>query len=264
MHGLSRCWVALIKTINDCALRLSLRRSIIWGVGQQAAASLSGFTSWNRDGAGGWEALINGCMCRVGVCRYSIERTSDLDKYFYIDITSGALMTVRTLDREEMSWHNITVLAMEMSECLQVTRQTLLILHLEGERPFWWSMFGSSALSATSNHQRTGIRTRKMHFSATLVALGLPASTLKFHLSLQLFSSTSSKFWDVCRRHRITSSLTTSVSLFWEKHGESNFFSYWQLMKCQMDVKNSRRVTRKGTKDRWDRWRNLELLGLLV
>lgn len=52
--------------------------------------------------------------------RYSIERTSDLDKYFYIDITSGALMTVRTLDREEMSWHNITVLAMEMSKSHQV------------------------------------------------------------------------------------------------------------------------------------------------
>ncbi|XP_042164564.1 cadherin-20-like isoform X2 [Oncorhynchus tshawytscha] len=48
-------------------------------------------------------------------CRYSIEMTTDLGKYFYIDITSGALMTVLALDREELSWHNITVLAMEMS-----------------------------------------------------------------------------------------------------------------------------------------------------
>uniref|UniRef100_A0A8C7KRJ1 Cadherin-20 n=1 Tax=Oncorhynchus kisutch TaxID=8019 RepID=A0A8C7KRJ1_ONCKI len=47
--------------------------------------------------------------------RYSIEMTTDLGKYFYIDITSGALMTVVALDREELSWHNITVLAMEMS-----------------------------------------------------------------------------------------------------------------------------------------------------
>ncbi|KAM9416464.1 cadherin-20-like isoform 1-T3 [Salvelinus alpinus] len=47
--------------------------------------------------------------------RYSIEMTTDLGKYFYIDITSGALMTVLSLDREELSWHNITVLAMEMS-----------------------------------------------------------------------------------------------------------------------------------------------------
>ncbi|KAG9337513.1 hypothetical protein JZ751_028619 [Albula glossodonta] len=46
---------------------------------------------------------------------YSIERASDPGKYFYIDITSGALMTVQPLDREELSWHNITVLAMEMT-----------------------------------------------------------------------------------------------------------------------------------------------------
>ena len=41
---------------------------------------------------------------------------SDLGKYFYIDITSGSLMTVLPLDREEMAWHNISVLAMEMSK----------------------------------------------------------------------------------------------------------------------------------------------------
>lgn len=49
------------------------------------------------------------------VGRYSIEKSSDPDKFFYIDITSGALMTVRPLDREEVGWHNFTVLAMEMS-----------------------------------------------------------------------------------------------------------------------------------------------------
>lgn len=64
------------------------------------------------------------------VSRYSIERMSDPDKYFYIDITSGALMTVRTLDREEMDWHNITVLAMEMSKSHQV-----LQLHLNMTQP---------------------------------------------------------------------------------------------------------------------------------
>ncbi len=49
------------------------------------------------------------------VTRYSIEKSSDPEKYFYIEITSGSLMTVRSLDREEIGWHNITVLAMEMS-----------------------------------------------------------------------------------------------------------------------------------------------------
>lgn len=98
------------------------------------------------------------CMCCICVCRYSIERTSDLDKYFYIDITSGALMTVRTLDREEMSWHNITVLAMEMSKSHQGSQiqdnltQTLMqnskavfvfFLHIEGEASFEGNTFSS-------------------------------------------------------------------------------------------------------------------------
>lgn len=46
--------------------------------------------------------------------RYYIEGSTDPKKYFYIDITSGSLMTVRPLDREQVGWHNITVLAMEM------------------------------------------------------------------------------------------------------------------------------------------------------
>lgn len=49
------------------------------------------------------------------VGRYSIEKSSDPDKFFYIEITSGALMTLQPLDREEVGWHNFTVLAMEMS-----------------------------------------------------------------------------------------------------------------------------------------------------
>ncbi|XP_036934914.1 cadherin-20-like isoform X2 [Acanthopagrus latus] len=52
--------------------------------------------------------------------RYSIERSSDPDKFFYIEITSGSLMTVRSLDREEIGWHNITVLAMEMNNPSQI------------------------------------------------------------------------------------------------------------------------------------------------
>lgn len=54
---------------------------------------------------------------RIVLCviRYSIERLSDPEKFFYIDITSGSLMTVRSLDREKIGWHNVTVLAMEMS-----------------------------------------------------------------------------------------------------------------------------------------------------
>ncbi|XP_050177744.1 cadherin-20 [Myiozetetes cayanensis] len=52
--------------------------------------------------------------------RYSIDRSSDPGRFFYVDITSGALMTARPLDREDISWHNITVLAMELNNPSQV------------------------------------------------------------------------------------------------------------------------------------------------
>ncbi|XP_063779048.1 cadherin-20 [Pseudophryne corroboree] len=52
--------------------------------------------------------------------RYSIDRDSDPGRYFYVDITTGALMTARPLDREDVSWHNITILAMEMNNPAQI------------------------------------------------------------------------------------------------------------------------------------------------
>ncbi|RLW04506.1 hypothetical protein DV515_00005737, partial [Chloebia gouldiae] len=45
---------------------------------------------------------------------------SDPGRFFYVDITSGALMTARPLDREDISWHNITVLAVELNNPSQV------------------------------------------------------------------------------------------------------------------------------------------------
>ncbi|XP_024861261.1 cadherin-20-like isoform X2 [Kryptolebias marmoratus] len=64
-------------------------------------------------------------------CRYSIERSSDPEKFFYIEITSGALMTVRSLDREEIGWHNITVLAMEMNNPTQIASVTVAVKVLD-------------------------------------------------------------------------------------------------------------------------------------
>ncbi|XP_074843896.1 cadherin-20 isoform X2 [Carettochelys insculpta] len=52
--------------------------------------------------------------------RYSIDRSSDPGRFFYVDIATGALMTARPLDREDISWHNITVLAVELSNPSQV------------------------------------------------------------------------------------------------------------------------------------------------
>ncbi|XP_023671902.1 cadherin-20-like [Paramormyrops kingsleyae] len=52
--------------------------------------------------------------------RYSIERLSDPERFFYIDSFSGSLITERPLDREQYVWQNITVLAMEMNNPSQM------------------------------------------------------------------------------------------------------------------------------------------------
>uniref|UniRef100_A0A8C2ZBJ4 Cadherin-20 n=1 Tax=Cyclopterus lumpus TaxID=8103 RepID=A0A8C2ZBJ4_CYCLU len=63
--------------------------------------------------------------------RYSIERSSDPEAFFYMEITSGALITVRSLDREEVGWHNITILAMEMSNPTQISSAQVAVRVLD-------------------------------------------------------------------------------------------------------------------------------------
>lgn len=52
----------------------------------------------------------------LSVFRYMIDRVSDPDQYFSVGMSSGTLTTVLPLDREEISWHNLTVVAVETSE----------------------------------------------------------------------------------------------------------------------------------------------------
>ncbi|XP_068455442.1 cadherin-20-like [Clinocottus analis] len=63
--------------------------------------------------------------------RYSIERSSDPEAFFYMEITSGSLITVRSLDREEVGWHNITVLAMEMSNPTKISSALVAVRVLD-------------------------------------------------------------------------------------------------------------------------------------
>ncbi|XP_056382079.1 cadherin-11 [Hyla sarda] len=46
--------------------------------------------------------------------RYSIDRHTDLDRYFNIQ-DDGVIKTTKPLDREETAWHNISVIATEVS-----------------------------------------------------------------------------------------------------------------------------------------------------
>ena len=65
--------------------------------------------------------------------RYFLDSKEEGVRYFRIDENSGLIRTTQSLDREDMSWHNITVMASEvgkypgffpLTQCLQVGEGT--------------------------------------------------------------------------------------------------------------------------------------------
>ncbi|XP_038860304.1 cadherin-7a [Salvelinus namaycush] len=59
--------------------------------------------------------------------RYSIDRNTDLERFFNIDATTGVISTAKPLDREVNAIHNITIFAMESLHPLQVGKGIILI-----------------------------------------------------------------------------------------------------------------------------------------
>uniref|UniRef100_A0A667X776 Cadherin 10 n=1 Tax=Myripristis murdjan TaxID=586833 RepID=A0A667X776_9TELE len=49
--------------------------------------------------------------------KYSIDRHTDLERLFNIDSVNGTITTLKALDREMSKWHNISVVATEISNC---------------------------------------------------------------------------------------------------------------------------------------------------
>ncbi|XP_041100351.1 cadherin-7-like [Polyodon spathula] len=63
--------------------------------------------------------------------RYSIDRNTDLERFFNIDATTGVISTAKQLDRETNAVHNITLLAMESQDPTQVGRGIAIISVLD-------------------------------------------------------------------------------------------------------------------------------------
>ncbi|KAM9307714.1 cadherin-7 [Gastrophryne carolinensis] len=63
--------------------------------------------------------------------RYSIDRNTDLERYFNIDATTGVITIAKPLDRETNAVHNITVLAMESQNPAQIGRGFVAISILD-------------------------------------------------------------------------------------------------------------------------------------
>lgn len=52
------------------------------------------------------------------LCRYFIDRHTDLERQFNINVDDGKITLAKLLDRETDMWHNITVTATEVSKSL--------------------------------------------------------------------------------------------------------------------------------------------------
>lgn len=59
--------------------------------------------------------------------RYSIDRNTDLERFFNIDAKTGYISTAKPLDREASALHNITILATENQDPTQVGKGVVLI-----------------------------------------------------------------------------------------------------------------------------------------
>uniref|UniRef100_A0A3Q3QLK3 Cadherin-10 n=1 Tax=Monopterus albus TaxID=43700 RepID=A0A3Q3QLK3_MONAL len=63
--------------------------------------------------------------------KYSIDRHTDLERLFNIDSVNGTITTLKALDREMSKWHNISVVATEISNPRQTTRVPVFIKVLD-------------------------------------------------------------------------------------------------------------------------------------
>lgn len=80
---------------------------------------------------------INTCLLYLSpACRYSIDRRTDMDRVFDVHAINGSVFLLRELDREENAWHNISVVASEISEStrgLNISLNTQLLIRYIGD-----------------------------------------------------------------------------------------------------------------------------------
>ncbi|KAM7390219.1 hypothetical protein PAMA_008412 [Pampus argenteus] len=63
--------------------------------------------------------------------RYSIDRNTDLERFFNVDALSGVISTAKPLDREANSVHNLTIFGIESQDPTQIGKGITLITVLD-------------------------------------------------------------------------------------------------------------------------------------
>lgn len=106
-------------------------------------------------------------------CRFSIDRHTDLERQFNINADDGKITLATPLDRELSVWHNITIIATEISKCLGLFISSLcgwgqfmpsdrMISGPSFNQIFWhWSLFYRSqgafeCVISTGNNLQSG------------------------------------------------------------------------------------------------------------
>lgn len=82
-------------------------------------------------------------------CRYSIDRTSNPERCFSMDVHTGVIRTAQPLDRETVAVHNISVVASESREseptsdsALQVSQQRPVDVFSSGRSCCFYAKLG--------------------------------------------------------------------------------------------------------------------------
>lgn len=66
-----------------------------------------------------------------------MDRHTDMDRIFNIDSGNGSIFTSKTLDRESLLWHNITVIATEISKSILNTNNVPVVRRQRVFKIFW-------------------------------------------------------------------------------------------------------------------------------
>lgn len=88
--------------------------------------------------------------------KYAIDRRTDMDRIFNVHPGNGSIFLLRTLDREEAAWHNISVMASEFNNPRQSSSVTVFIriLDVNDNAPTFATIYETFVCEKTKAAQR--------------------------------------------------------------------------------------------------------------
>uniref|UniRef100_A0A8C4GD65 Cadherin 6 n=1 Tax=Dicentrarchus labrax TaxID=13489 RepID=A0A8C4GD65_DICLA len=92
------------------------------------------------------------------IVKYSIDRRTDMDRLFNVYPGNGSVFLLRSLDREESAWHNISIIATEFSKSMVFGHAVLLIyirlLDINDNAPTFATVYETFVCERTKASQR--------------------------------------------------------------------------------------------------------------